>query len=75
MNHLVNGGRLAGHGLRHEGRHWVPGVGYTAAGTAPGICECGAESEPLPTAAARKRWHRDHKAEERMKTIGYTRES
>ena len=53
--------RLAGHGLRHEGRHWVPAVGYVAGGSAPGKCECGAESPTLTSAAVRKRWHKEHK--------------
>lgn len=54
--------RIAGHGLRHEGRHWTA-AGYVSGGMAPGVCECGEKSAPLPSAAARKRWHRDHKAE------------
>lgn len=52
--------RLIGHGLRHEGRYWT-GFRYVSGGMAPGVCECGAESRPLPSAADRKRWHRDHK--------------
>jgi len=54
--------RLAGHGLRHEGRHWTA-AGYVSGGMAPGVCECGAKSPELPSAAARKQWHRDHKAD------------
>jgi hypothetical protein len=27
------------------------------------LCSCGAESGHLPSAAARKRWHRNHKGE------------
>ena len=30
-------------------------------GTGHGKCSCGELSEVLPTAAARKQWHRDHK--------------
>jgi hypothetical protein len=55
--------RLAGHGLRYEGRYYAPGSGYRSGGMAPGTCECGAKSEPLPSAAARKRWHAGHKAD------------
>lgn len=51
---------LKGHGLRHEGRHRTS-AGYVAGGMAPGKCSCGEKSDPLPSAAARKRWHRDHK--------------
>lgn len=56
------GGRLDGHGLRNEGRYWS-GLSYRSDGMAPGICECGTESALLPSANARKRWHRDHKDE------------
>ena len=52
--------RVNGHGLRHEGRYWN-GWTYVSGGMAPGICECGAKSPELPTAVARKRWHREHK--------------
>jgi hypothetical protein len=53
---------VAGHGLRHEGRYWN-GLAYVSGGMAPGRCTCGDRSEPLPTGAARKRWHREHKDE------------
>lgn len=54
--------RISGHGLLHEGR--VHSSGYWVGG-APGIgeCSCGKKSEELPTAAARRRWHKAHKAE------------
>lgn len=52
--------KLKGHGLRHEGRYWT-GFRYVSGGMAPGVCECGAVSEPLNAANARKQWHRDHK--------------
>lgn len=52
--------RLIGHGLRHEGRYWT-GFRYASGGAAPGVCECGEKSDPLPSAAARKRWHAEHK--------------
>jgi hypothetical protein len=54
--------RLAGHGLRHEGRYWT-GFRYVSGGMAPGVCECGAQSAPLSSAADRKRWHRAHKGD------------
>lgn len=56
--------RLIGHGLRNEGRYWN-GYAYVSGGMAPGRCECGARSEDLPSAAARKRWHAEHKQRER----------
>ena len=52
--------RLAGHGLFNEGRYWT-GFRYVSGGMATGVCECGAKSKPLPSANARKKWHRDHK--------------
>lgn len=61
---------ISGHGLRNEGapfirvpRGWelkFP-TQDTVAGDGYGICECGANSANLPSAAARKRWHRVHK--------------
>lgn len=54
-----------GHALQREGaaydlEHglWDPGVTEGAA-----VCQCGAMSGPLPTFRARKKWHREHKAE------------
>lgn len=52
--------RLAGHGLRNEGRLWN-GLDYRSGIVGPGICECGEKSGDLPNAAQRKRWHREHK--------------
>lgn len=54
--------RVAGHGLRYEGRthNAYRGLGN---GVGTGKCECGAESPDLPTTAARQRWHKEHKAE------------
>ena len=55
---------VKGHGLLREGAaHDEAGnyhgismyVGY-------GFCECGARSSLLESTAARKRWHREHKA-------------
>ena len=50
---------VKGHTLLFEGRVST----YHGYGTGPGRgrCSCGAESETLPTTAARKRWHREHK--------------
>lgn len=53
-------GQLKGHGLRFEGR--VNGYFGMGSGPGKGRCSCGAESETLPTTAARQRWHRQHKA-------------
>lgn len=36
---------------------------WTTAGQGHAVCRCGAYSTHLPSAAARKRWHRAHKAE------------
>jgi hypothetical protein len=63
--------RVPGHALRSEGAAHIPGkfeeeqaawircrghIGY-------GVCECGASSPCLWSAAARKRWHTGHKVE------------
>lgn len=53
--------RLAGHGLPHEGRVWdglTRQFGNYAGET---HCSCGLVSPFLPTTAARKRWHGEHK--------------
>ena len=52
-------GQLAGHGLQHEGR--VPHTWDYGSGEGVAECACGAQSESLPTTAARKRWHEQHK--------------
>lgn len=59
--------RVSGHTLRDEG------AVYTAeghrrylqnlTGYGHGMCSCGALSPVLPSRSARKRWHREHKAE------------
>ena len=54
--------RIRGHGLRYEGRYWN-GYQYVSGGMAPGLCECSEKSADLPSAAARKEWHRKHKEE------------
>lgn len=59
--------RVSGHWLLSEGaafthvgsRRWPSGT----AGPGYGRCSCGAMSDWLDTGAARKRWHREHKAE------------
>ena len=60
--------RLSGHTLRHEGAAFEPvlnasGLPDRRAGdrVGSGLCSCGEMSESLPSAAARKRWHREHK--------------
>lgn len=55
----MTGNRLAGHTLKHEGKVY----GYNRPvkhGRA--LCSCGADSPALDSDAARKRWHREHKA-------------
>lgn len=51
---------IVGHGLQREGK------GHDAAGRSTdaglrGKCKCGLLSDPLPSVAARKRWHAVHK--------------
>lgn len=59
--------RIKGHTLVAEGdphdRFGIPTWTYGGPVTGSGRCRCGVQSEPLPTTAARKRWHREHKAE------------
>lgn len=52
--------RLAGHILPDEGRIFGNGVGH-AKPEGRAECSCGAASEVLPSAKARKAWHRAHK--------------
>jgi hypothetical protein len=51
--------RLAGHELRNEGKVYDVGGWPVLIGS--GRCTCGERSPVLPTPAARKRWHREHK--------------
>lgn len=66
--------RVKGHTLAFEGAphavnesgqvrrvwtHWTGGVG----GFGRGYCSCGALSDLLDSAAKRRQWHREHKAE------------
>lgn len=50
--------RLAGHELRNEGRVY-DGIHLVREGASR--CSCGEWSPLLPSSAARKRWHREHK--------------
>jgi FAD/FMN-containing dehydrogenase len=69
--------RVPGHGLQAEGKAFAPG--NLAEEQAPwirvrghigrGVCACGAVSDVEWTDAARKRWHRAHKDEERREVI------
>lgn len=52
--------RLAGHELPDEGRVYENGIYPVQQGV--GVCSCGEKSQQsLPSANARKKWHRDHK--------------
>lgn len=54
---------VKGHTLPFEGQLRSP-LGHTNNGPGHGACSCGAKSpEPLPSTAARQRWHREHKLE------------
>ena len=66
---------LRGHALQHEGgamEVWDPRsyspeingqkVGPTYEPIGKALCQCGEWSPVLPSTAARKRWHTDHKA-------------
>lgn len=61
---LVKGHGLVGEGAPHTatGKEITRGWLRARAGDGHGKCSCGAVSEEsLPSANARKRWHRDHK--------------
>lgn len=56
---------MRGHGLLHEGQvphPWGSGTVWST-GDGPALCRCGWRSESFETNAARKRAHRQHKAE------------
>jgi hypothetical protein len=55
-------GRLSGHSLLFEGQPCGLNF-YARSGNGSGKCSCGELSPILPTNAARKRWHREHKAD------------
>lgn len=65
VNRIVNGNRLAGHGLIREGWPFISRNIEALYRTGPGMakCECGTLSEVLPSTNARKDWHRKHKQE------------
>lgn len=55
---------VPGHGLQFEGRAYDDDARWVLYGkTGRGLCSCGELSPVLPSIAARKRWHREHKAE------------
>lgn len=62
--------RVSGHTLRNEGaaferrdgHHYRINV-WSTFGDGYGLCSCGARSPILSSGGARKRWHREHKAE------------
>jgi hypothetical protein len=54
--------RLAGHSLPCEGRVQLGGhIIGDGSGEGRAVCECGTESELLPSTRARQQWHRAHK--------------
>lgn len=57
--------RVSGHELVDEGAPFsLDGWAYwPRRGTGHGKCRCGLLSPELPSEAARKRWHRQHKEE------------
>lgn len=69
--------RIKGHHLLREGAphddngevlsNWSFAYPYPrkVAGEGRGLCACGAMSVALPTAAARRRWHQQHKRDVR----------
>lgn len=78
---VVRNTRVPGHGLLREGcafeavtpDPWrpVPYMGrafrYTGEAEGRAVCSCGDCSEVLPSTAARRRWHEEHKAEVRVR--------
>ena len=55
--------RVVGHGLYGEGWPWIGTKIQALYRSGPGMakCECGQMSDLLPSTAARKRWHAQHK--------------
>ena len=51
---------VKGHALLFEGE--ALGNRFNRTGPGVGGCTCGVHSEELPSRAARKRWHKEHKA-------------
>lgn len=52
--------RVQGHSLPNEG--CIYSGGFRQRGEGSTKCQCGATSPVLPSDAARKRWHANHKA-------------
>lgn len=68
MSPMSTPSRLSGHTLRYEGAAIEPVADATGRPDrltgdrqGSGLCSCGETSESLPSDAARKRWHADHK--------------
>jgi hypothetical protein len=61
--------RLSGHALRLEGAAYLESgdrwIREDPNGPGAGRCSCGAVSGTLPSRAARKRWHFQHKEDQR----------
>lgn len=59
--------QIPGHGLQAKGKPFIGGPGHWRRpgwGIGYGLCSCGeASPEQLDSDAARKRWHRQHKAD------------
>ena len=51
---------MSGYAKKLQG-HILLGAGWSGL-TARAVCECGATSISLQTVAARRQWHREHKA-------------
>lgn len=65
----MTGPRVPGHTLRYEGAPFdargrvLFSLPFKHGGPGRGKCSCGVLSDVLPSAGARQRWHRQHKAE------------
>ena len=59
--------QIKGHGLQAEGKPYADneegGWMRVHVYEGVGLCSCGATSDMFDSDAARKRWHKDHKAE------------
>lgn len=64
---------ISGHALQCEGAAFDPDGRRlrwaSVAGKGHGRCECGAMNADLDSAAARRRWHRDHKVEVQTRSV------
>ncbi len=54
--------RLAGHTLPNEGRILNYSISFNSPQEGSLAFSCGVESPDMPSANARKKWHREHKA-------------